>query len=284
MKQLTIISGKGGTGKTTLTAAFSSLADGPVISDCDCDASDLQLILNPEIIEEDEYIGSATAEKKDGCTMCGKCREVCRFGAIDENFEIKENKCEGCGTCAFVCPEDAIEMIDKKTGEIYESNTRFGPMVHAELEIGEEASGKMVTQVRNRAQRIADDDDLIIVDGSPGIGCPVIASIKGVDYVLVVAEPTVSGIHDLKRVLEVTEHFGIKSSVCINKADINHDKVKEIREVCKEKDIPVLGELPYDNAATKAMIEEETVIEHSNSQLAQEIENLWRKIKDKLSE
>ena len=284
MKQLTVISGKGGTGKTTLTAAFSSLADTPVISDCDCDASDLQLILNPEKIEEDEYIGSATAEKKDGCTMCGKCKEVCRFDAIDENFEIKEKKCEGCGTCAFVCPENVIEMIDKKTGKIYESKTRFGPMIHAELEIGEEASGKMVTQVRNRAQRIAKDNNLIIVDGSPGIGCPVIASIKGVDYVLVVAEPTVSGIHDLERVLKVTDHFGIDSSVCINKADINQEKVKEIRELCKNKDIPVLGELPYDNVATKAMIEEKTVIEHSNSKLAREIKKLWGKIKENISE
>ncbi|MFP4005685.1 MAG: 4Fe-4S binding protein [Candidatus Hadarchaeia archaeon] len=284
MKQLTVISGKGGTGKTTLTAAFGSLAEDAVLADCDCDAPDLQLILDPEIVDKEDYIGSATAVRTEECSMCGRCREVCRFNAVDENFEINEMKCEGCGACAFACPEDAIEMRDEKTGTVYESKTRFGPMVHAELEIGEEASGKMVTQVRRRAQNLAENKDLVIVDGSPGIGCPVIASIKGVDHVLVVAEPTVSGVHDLKRVLEVTDHFGINASVCINKSDINPDKVREIRDFCGETGVPVLGELPYDDVATKAMIEEKTVIEYSDSDLAQAIERIWRKIEWSMSE
>lgn len=284
MNQFTVISGKGGTGKTTLTASFASLAKEAVLADCDCDASDLQLILDPEVIDQEDYLGSATAVRTTECSMCGKCQEVCRFNAVDDNYRIKEMKCEGCGACAFVCPDDAIKMREEKTGTVYESRTRFGPMVHAELEIGEEASGKMVTQVKRRAQNLAEDDDLIIIDGSPGIGCPVIASIKGVDLVLVVAEPTVSGIHDLKRVLEVTEHFGIKATVCINKSDINAEKTKEIKDFCREIDIPVLGELPYDDVATEAMIEKETVIEHSNSELAREIKSIWGKIENTLED
>ncbi len=283
MKQLTVISGKGGTGKTTITSAFASLAEDAVLADCDCDAPDLQLILDPEIVDEDEYFGSATAVRTEECSMCGRCREVCRFNAVNEDFRINEMKCEGCGACAFACPDDAIEMRDEKTGTVYESRTRFGPMVHAELEIGEEASGKMVTQVRRKAQNLAEDKQFIIVDGSPGIGCPVIASIKGVDHVLVVAEPTVSGVHDLKRVLEVTNHFGIEASVCINKADINRDKVEEIREFCEDVEVPLLGELPYNDVATEAMIEGKTVTEFSNSDLAQEMERIWRKIEWELS-
>lgn len=284
MKQLTVISGKGGTGKTTVTAAFASLAGNAVLTDCDCDAPDLQLILDPEIIDEEDYVGSATAIRTEECSMCGRCMEVCRFNAIDEDYRVNEMKCEGCGACAFVCPEDAIQMRDEKTGTVFESRTRFGPMVHAELEIGEEASGKMVTQVRRRARSLARDKDFVIVDGSPGIGCPVIASIKGVDHVLIVAEPTVSGVHDLKRVLEVTNHFGIEASVCINKSDINPDKVEEIRSFCKEAAVPVLGELPYDDVATQAMIEKKTVIEYSDSELAEGIKEIWKELESVLME
>lgn len=278
MKQLTVISGKGGTGKTTITGSFAALADGAVLADCDADAPDLQLLLTPEVEEEEDYIGSATAIKTDECSMCRICEEVCRFGAISEEIEISETKCEGCGACAFACPEDVIDMREEKTGTVYTSKTRFGPMIHAELEIGEEASGKMVTQIRQRAQRIAAENDLIIVDGSPGIGCPVIASIKGTDQVLAVAEPTVSGIHDLERVLEVAKHFGINASVCVNKFDLNEEKTEEIEDMCQELNVPVLGKLPYDDVATEAMISEQTVVEYSDSILSKEINQIWDKI------
>ncbi len=278
MKQVTVISGKGGTGKTTIAAAFASLADNPVLADCDCDAPDLQLLLDPTIRNREEYVASATAVRSRSCSMCGRCAEVCRFNAVDEQYSINGAKCEGCGACVLACPEDAIEMREEKTGRIFTSDTRFGPMVHAELEIGEEASGKMVTQVRRRAREMAEDRDLIIIDGSPGIGCPVIASIKGVDMVLVVAEPTVSGLHDLKRVLEVARHFGIKASVCINKYDINPGKTEEIEEFCDEWGVPVLGRLPYDDVDTEAMIEEETIVEHSDSELSDKVREIWSKL------
>ncbi|MCD6248675.1 MAG: 4Fe-4S binding protein [Hadesarchaea archaeon] len=278
MKQLTVISGKGGTGKTTITAAFASLAKNAIFADCDCDAPDLQLILKPEVLEKEEYIGSATAIREVDCSKCGKCREVCRFDAIDEEMRIIETKCEGCGACAFVCPEGAIEMKKRVTGTVYRSRTRFGPMIHAELRIGEEASGKLVSHVRKKAQELANDGDLIIIDGSPGIGCPVIASITGVDAVLVVAEPTVTGLYDMERVLKVAEHFGIPASVCINKHDINEEKTKEIETFCRTRGVPVLGKLPYDDVATKAMINGQTVIEYSNSELSRELKKVWEKV------
>lgn len=282
MKQLTVISGKGGTGKTTITGSFAALADNAVLADCDADAPDLQLLLNPEVQNEEDYIGSATAVKIKECSMCGRCKEVCRFNAIDEKMNVIEMKCEGCGACAFACPEDAIEMRDEKTGIVFESRTRFGPMIHAELEIGEEASGKMVTQIRRKAQEVAGDGDLIIIDGSPGIGCPVIASIKGVDQVLAVSEPTVSGLHDLGRVLEVAEHFGIGASVCINKFDVNEGKAKDIEEMCSDRNVQVLGKIPYDDIATKAMIHEQTVVEYSDSEISEEIKKIWDKISSDL--
>ncbi len=282
MKQLTVISGKGGTGKTTLTGSLAALSEGAILADCDADAPDLQLLLGPEVEEEEEYIGSATAIRTEECSMCGRCKEVCRFDAVSEEMKPIETKCEGCGACAFVCPEDAIEMRDEKTGTVYKAKTRFGPMVYAELEIGEEASGKMVTQIRQRAQKMASQEDLIIVDGSPGIGCPVIASIKGVDQVLAVAEPTVSGIHDLERVLDVADHFGISASVCINKFDVNEGKAEEIEELCRSRNVPVLGKLPYDDVATEAMVDEQTVVEYSDSDLSQEIEKVWRKVMSSL--
>lgn len=282
MKQLTIISGKGGTGKTTLVAAFASLAEDIALADCDCDAPDLQMILTPDVQKEEDYFGSATAVRTKDCSMCNLCKEKCRYDAIDDNIRVNEMKCEGCGVCVFVCPENAIEMRNERTGTVFESQTRFGPMVYAELGIGEEATGKMVNQVRSRALDIADSEDLIIVDGSPGVGCPVIASIKGVDQVLAVTEPTVSGVHDLKRVLEVAEHFGIKTSVCVNKYDINLSKTQEIKDFCNQEGIPVLGEIPYDNIVTEAMIEEKTVIEYSDSELAEEIRKLWKRLESVL--
>ncbi|MFW6194742.1 MAG: 4Fe-4S binding protein [Halobacteriota archaeon] len=278
MKQLTIISGKGGTGKTTISSAFASLAKNALLADCDCDAPDLQLILRPEIEEENDFYGSATAIREVDCSECGECKEVCRFGAIDDDLRIIGTRCEGCGACAFVCPEDAIEIVTEKTGTIYKSKTRFGDMVHAELGIGEEASGKMVNEVRAKIQQVANGKDMVIIDGSPGIGCPVIASIKGVDAVLIVVEPSVTGMYDMTRVIEVAKHFNIPTAVCINKYDINEDKAGEIETYCKEQGVPVLGKLPYDDVATKAMIKEETVVEYSDSELSTRITAMWKEI------
>jgi len=223
MKQLTIISGKGGTGKTSLTAAFASLADA-VLADCDVDASDLHLILKPDIKKKEIFHGMELASvDKSRCIDCKKCYESCRFGAIDEDINIIKESCEGCGVCEYVCPTDAIKMVERDSGYSYISETRFGPMSHAMLMTAEEASGELVAVVRENAKKLAEkyEKELIIIDGPPGIGCPVISSITGVDLVLIVTEPTLSAIHDLERILEVANHFDVPAVEGRNKYDIN---------------------------------------------------------------
>lgn len=281
MKEICVISGKGGTGKTTLTAAFASLAKNAVLSDCDVDAADLHLILSPDIKETREFYGLKLAVRDaDKCIDCGICRDKCRFEAIDEEFNIISENCEGCAVCELVCPEDAITMEDRLAGDAFISETRFGVMVHAALHPGEEASGKLVAMVRQMAKDVAKarGKDLILIDGPPGIGCPVIAAISGVSMVLVVTEPTVSGIHDLQRVLGVAEHFGIPAAVVVNKADINPDNTKEIRKYCSGMGVKVLGELPYDDVATKAMIEEKTLIEYGQNRLGDIVRDIWDQV------
>jgi len=283
MKQITIISGKGGTGKTTIAAAFSHLASGnAVFADCDVDAPDLHLILKPKILETRDFFGSNVAViNPEKCVKCGICREKCRFGAIDEGIQIHEESCEGCGVCALVCPQKCIEMKQRKGGSIYVSETRFGPMVHANLEAGGESSGKLVSMVRDTARKTAksQNKEIIIIDGSPGIGCPVIASITGTDLALIVTEPTVSGIHDMRRVIEVAKHFKVPAAVCINKADINKAAAEEINKFCAKNEIPVVGMLPYDTASVGAMITEKAVTEFGDSALALGIRKMWEKIK-----
>ncbi|RLI91180.1 MAG: (4Fe-4S)-binding protein [Candidatus Altiarchaeales archaeon] len=281
MKQVLVISGKGGTGKTTLVAGFASLAENAVIADCDVDAPDLHIILQPRIQREIPFYAlKAPVKDESRCVECGRCRDVCRFNAIDEGFNIIDLRCEGCGACAFICPTDAIEMIDREAGRIYISRTRFGPFVHAQLKIGEEASGKLVTEVKRKAKELAEREkrELILIDGSPGIGCPVIASLSGVDLALIVTEPTVSGIHDLERILGVAEHFKIKTSVCINKFDINEEKTNEIETFCNENGIHLLGKIPYDSSITRAMIELKTAIEFSSSQTSERVKKIWSEI------
>ncbi len=237
MKQLTVISGKGGTGKTTLTAAFASLAENAVIADCDVDAADMHLILKPKILEKEDYCGLEIARiDPELCIECGKCREFCRYGAVNENFEVDPYGCEGCAVCTIVCPKGAVSMEKRVSGQAFSSETRFGPMAHARLGIGEEASGKLVSVVRSNAKKLAEQyhKDLIVIDGPPGTGCSAIAAITGTDLVLVVSEPTVSGIHDLKRVLELTVHFMIPTVVCINKYDINEENTQLIENFCAE--------------------------------------------------
>lgn len=282
MKQLTIISGKGGTGKTTLTAAFASLAKNAVFADCDVDAADMHLILKPEILKTEDFCGlEVAAIDKELCIECGKCRDHCRYGAITEvsgTFNIDPLSCEGCAVCTLVCPEGAVSMQTRTSGQAFFSETRFGPMAHARLGIGEEASGKLVSEVRENAKSLAEKHgrELIIIDGPPGTGCPVIAAITGTDLILVVSEPTLSGLHDLKRVIELSKHFRIPAAVCINKYDINEENTRLIEDFCEGEDIPVLGRLPYDDVATRAMIWEETVIEYAEDNvLAEKLRLVW---------
>ena len=282
MKQLTVISGKGGTGKTSITAAFASLAKNAVFADCDVDAADLHLIFKPEIKKTMGFHGLKIADiDKEKCIDCKKCFESCKFDAITKNITLIKESCEGCGVCAYVCPVKAIKMVDRDSGFAYVSDTRFGSMSHAMLKTAEEASGKLVTVVRENAKKIAEEKkkDLIIIDGPPGIGCPVIASLTGVDIVLIVTEPTLSGIHDLKRILNVAHHFSIPALVCINKFDINLDNTKRIEEYCKDNNIDVVGKLPYDTVVTDAMVHEQSVIEFSDCSLVNSIIKMWENMR-----
>ncbi|OPY19925.1 MAG: Heterodisulfide reductase subunit A-like protein [Methanomethylovorans sp. PtaU1.Bin073] len=281
VKQMTVISGKGGTGKTTLTAAFASLATNALMADCDVDAADLHLILKPESTSKLDFNGMEVASiNKEKCSACGICRERCRFDAISKELTIDEHTCEGCGVCTLICPEDAIIMKEHKAGEIYRSITRVGPLAHARLGIGEETGGKLVSMVRKSAIEMASmrDIDLIIIDGPPGIGCSVIASISGVDLVFIVTEPSISGMHDLDRVLEVTTHFEIKTVVCINKYDINEQKTALIEEYCRNKGVEVIGKLPLSDIPMKAMLKRKTVIEYEDNSFARTVIDMWHKI------
>ncbi len=278
MKELTVISGKGGTGKTSITAAFASLAKDAVLADCDVDAADLHLILKPNIKKTISFKGLKIAKiNKNKCIDCKKCFESCRFNAIDKEVYLHKESCEGCGVCSYVCPVDAISMVDRKSGFAYISDTRFGPMSHAKLNTAEEASGKLVTLVRENAKDIAEEQkkNLIIVDGPPGIGCPVISSITATDLVLIVTEPTLSAIHDLERIKGVANHFNIPSVVCINKYDINLENTKKIEKYCVDNNIQIVGKIPYDTAVTKAMVEEKNIIEFENGKTSNKIKKMW---------
>jgi len=285
MKQITVISGKGGTGKTSITAAFASLASNAVLADCDVDAADLHLILKPRILESSIFHGLKIAHiNKNHCIDCKKCHELCKFDAIDEDINLITEACEGCGVCAYICPVDAVRMVDRKSGIAYISETRFGPMAHAMLNTAEEASGKLVTVVRNNAKMIAQEKnkELIIIDGPPGIGCPVISSLTGVDLVLIVTEPTLSAIHDLERILGVAHHFHLPAVVCINKYDINIENTKKIERYCNKNNIEIAGKIPYDNVITDAMVNEKTIVEYSKGEITERVSKMWRQITERL--
>jgi MinD superfamily P-loop ATPase len=261
MKQVTILSGKGGTGKTSITGCFAALADEPVMADCDVDASNLHLILNPKIRETMEFKGLNVAEiDPEKCTRCGLCMQLCRFNAIHE-YTVDPIHCEGCKVCVVNCPAEAINFNERVCGYAYLSETVYGPMSHARLTPGMENSGKLVTLVRQNAAKLAEETGrgLVLVDGPPGIGCPVIASLSNVDAAVAVVEPTLSGIHDLKRALELLEHFQIKPSVIVNKYDLNMENTASIRGFCEEHGIPVLGLVPFDENVTKAMVQAQPV-------------------------
>ena len=287
MKQLTILSGKGGTGKTTITASFAVLAKNAVLADCDVDAPDLHMLLHPEVIKTQEFKGSKVAVvDKTKCVNCGVCREKCRFDAITEDIKVDPIACEGCGVCAAICPEDAITLAERVSGYAYISKTNYGFMAHALLSPGEANSGKLVTLVRQNARILSEKEnsDLIIIDGPPGIGCPLIASVTGIDAGLVVTEPTMSGIHDLKRALRLLEHFNVTPFVCVNMYDINRDNTKKIMHFCKESNIEIAGRIPFNPKVTEAMVNGKTIIDYSpESDVAKEIEVIWKKLYSSLS-
>jgi MinD superfamily P-loop ATPase len=282
MKQLTILSGKGGTGKTTLTASFAVLAKNAVVADCDVDAPDLHMLLHPEVIKQQEFMGSKVAViDKKKCLDWGMCRKQCRFNAITSEFQVDPIACEGCGVCTIVCPANAVTLTDRSSGYAYVSKTKYGFMSHALLNPSEGNSGKLVALVRQNAKRLAEQEnsDLIIIDGPPGIGCPVIASVTGVNAGLVVTEPTMSGIHDLKRALQLLEHFSVTPLVCVNMYDINIDNAKTIVNFCEENSIEIAGRIPFSPKVTEAMVNGKTIIEYSpESVVAREIKLTWQKV------
>ena len=283
MKELVVISGKGGTGKTSLMAAFASLAENKVLCDADVDAADLHLILNPDIKESHDFQGGSMAIiNQDKCTECGLCLEVCRWNAISEDFVVDPIACEGCGVCVYFCPEEAIDFPVKTCGEWFLSDTRFGPMAHARLGIAEENSGKLVSLVRQEGKKLADEKnlDLLLTDGPPGVGCPVIASLGGATAVLIVAEPTVTGRHDMERVAQLAAHFKVPAMVCLNKFDLNPDQAQSIEDFAKEKDVTVLGRIPFDPAFTRAMVQGKTIVEFdSGSEGCKAVERIWEGVK-----
>lgn len=288
MKELVIISGKGGTGKTSLTASFAILAERPVLADCDVDAADLHLVLSPQIREAHEFwSGHVASIRQDDCTRCGICSTVCRYDAVavDEGeagvqkYSVDPISCEGCGVCVRFCPEEAIDFPEGLCGQWMISDTRCGPMVHAHLGIAAENSGKLVSIVRQEARRLAEEGrhPLVIVDGPPGIGCPVIASLTGSSSVLVVTEPTVSGAHDLERVLSLTRHFEIPAAVCVNKWDLNAEMTEAIEAKARGAGARVAGRIRYDRSVTLAQLQEKAVVE-IESPSGEDIRDVWREL------
>jgi MinD superfamily P-loop ATPase len=282
MKTITIISGKGGTGKTSLVGSFAALAkQKAVLVDADVDAANLSLIMKPTQIEKHDFRASKVAfVDSDLCSSCDLCRELCRFGAISDLYVVDPVSCEGCAFCSYTCPQDAIHMVERVSGQWFVSATPYGTLVHARLGIAEENSGRLVTNIRNKAREIAalEDSRYLIIDGPPGIGCPVIASLSGVDAALVVTEPTVSGIHDLERVIAVCRHFGVPASVCINRADLAEEQAETIEEYCLQENIAMVGKIPYDRAFVEAMVKGIPVVKHANSALSERISAVWEAI------
>jgi len=286
MKEIVIISGKGGTGKTSITAAFAMLVGrNAVIADCDVDAADMHLLLQPDFSRSEEFYSGFKAEiDQNLCIKCGKCKQVCRFDAVqkaDDSYTIINLDCEGCAYCAEICPVKAIQMVEQNVGKWYISQIKSNAqMVHARLGIGADNSGKLVAKVKKEAKNIAreTDKDYILVDGSPGIGCPVVSSLSGADYVIIVTEPTLSGFHDMRRVVELIQNFKLPSGCIINKYDVNEEISEKIVEFCTKNNIDHISNLPYDESFTAAMTQGKTIIEFDNGEIKKILEDSWKKI------
>jgi len=296
MKQLAILSGKGGTGKTSVAAALAHLAsqDGSIVLvDADVDAANLELVLSPQVREEKAFFSSKVAViDPELCTACGTCGKLCRFDAVvapDEKADsdacaIDPVACEGCAVCFYQCPAEAICMEEPQDGVWFRSDTPFGPLIHAHLFAGQENSGKLVSEVREQGRKAASSGghEYLIIDGPPGIGCAAIAAATGVNLALVVIEPTVSGVHDLERVLGVTEHFGIPAVVCVNKYDINSEKAQEISDCCAQRGTQVVGLIPFDTVVTEAMVQGEPVTVYEEGPVSKELRRVWERVQTTL--
>ncbi len=295
MKELVVISGKGGTGKTSLVASFATLAKSLVLVDCDVDAADLHLLMEPRVSFREDFLGGSKARIKPGhCTACGKCEELCRFdaiycdgqgnGHIGKIFHVDRLACEGCGVCVDHCAHATIEFAPAVAGQWFISSTRCGPMVHAKLGVAAENSGKLVTQIRKAAQQVAAEHrlDLILCDGSPGIGCPVIASLTGASSALFVVEPTSSGLHDFHRVAQLAQRLGVPGGIVMNKADLNPNMAEKIEQAARTHGIGLLGRVPYDPDVTRAQIAGRSVVETSYGAAAQAIRQIWLEVQDRL--
>lgn len=289
MKEIVVISGKGGTGKTSIVASFAVLAASKVLADCDVDAADLHLVLEPQIRSHGEFRGGRKAViREEDCVACGACLARCRFDAVRMNgaqageatFTIDPISCEGCGVCVHFCPVNAIDFPEQVNGEWFVSETRCGPMVHARLGIAEKNSGKLVSIVRDKARAIAKEKECecVIIDGPPGIGCPVIASMSGADIIVIVTEPTLSGAHDLERVADVAKHFNIPAVVCINKCDLNTKQADTIADDAEARGMPVVGKVRYDNVITKAQVAKKAVVEYDDGPVVADIKALWAQV------
>ncbi len=290
MKQLVVISGKGGTGKTSMTAAFAALAENKIMVDCDVDAADLHLLLKPQQTQTFDYFGGKDVIiNNSGCVKCDKCLMHCRFDAITfdgSNYNINPFLCEGCGVCHYICQANTITISPKLAGKWYQSETDYGSFIHARLEPGEETSGKLITLMRQHAKQLAEQqqNDLIIIDGSPGIGCPVIASLTGVDVVMIVTEATVSGLHDLKRILQLVNHFKLKSYVCINKCDLNTEMAVIIEQESKAMGSSVIEKIPYNTDFYDAQLQGKSIIEYTDSEITTVIKQMWNTLKEQLKD
>jgi MinD superfamily P-loop ATPase len=297
MKQIVVLSGKGGTGKTSLTASLAHLSSQEhqiVLVDADVDAANLELVLDPHKLEQHDFMGMDLASiDVDKCKSHGACMDVCRFEAIQTTskngkvfYRVDPVACEGCATCYYQCPESAITMQPQQAGLWFRSDTRFGPLFHAHLFAGQPNSGKLVTLVKGQAHQLglAQGKDIMLVDGPPGIGCPVIAALSGADSALLVVEPTISGIHDLERIMETVQHFGIIPQVVVNKSDLNQRQSNEIEGYCQRGDIRVLGHIPFDPIMTEAMVQGMPVTAYTDGPVSQALHAIWEKLKDQVTD
>jgi MinD superfamily P-loop ATPase len=283
--EIAVISGKGGTGKSSISAAFACLSEKVVLGDCDVDAANLYILFNPTHTEEEVFIsGQKAIIDKDKCTNCGECIDYCRFDAISMNnneVEISETSCDGCKLCSRICPHEAITMHDEDKSRMYSGDFRNGKMVYGRLSPGEENSGRLVNIVRDKAKEVAKQNNLetIILDGPPGIGCPVISTITGVDHVVIVTEPTLSGLHDLKRTMEATSNFKLKTHVLINKFDLNTDMATQIENYCSKNDIRIIGKVPFDPVVVEAMVQCKSIVEYApESEITKKIKESYKLI------